>query len=549
MTLPKRIDTHKLESDSRLFFEQLVDDDLFTCRREVLDYGVDLQLELLIDRQLASNVRIHVQLKGHERFEYNGNAVKQEIKVSTLNYLLNHFFSMVAAYSKAEKRVVYRMITKPYLRAINSSWREQKTLMIDLENEFCDEAQKALHASVLERHKILKPINDQIETSMSSGQLENLILMKDKAILESQLITDLNKFGHALVNEGDLPLVRDLLGRISKREIETDLGLLQLQTHFYFNTGDLNNAEACAKRFRRLSEGRTDKNTRFVRLIELSVRRIEETLTYLEKQELLETLRFDESPDYLIFWSDIIKSRVFTQKLGRTEAQEEYERMRIRAQQLDVSIRELVEIQIEADRLSSETFFFGTGSIEHFYERGLRERLGIAMPSRELILQAKQLNNQISQMMADYHAVLERVERSRATNLYVDVLYSYVSSINNINYIRLSISSAFPELGINVQTARKMLEDHIVGLDYCFNFWNYIGDYLKSTKALVQKHGIYRWLGKTYLAGEVATTTIERIDRYDLEALRSEIEQDKKGQRTLKFISLHTNSTGSDITF
>lgn len=547
MTLPKRPDTHKLEDDSRAFFANLVDGELFICREDGRqDYGVDLRLELLIEDQRPSNVHIYVQLKGHKRFEYDGQKVKQVIKVSTLEYLLNNPLSMVAAYSKAEGRVVYAMITKPYLKAINSSWRDQKTLTIYLENEFSTEAQKALHATALKQHETLKLINDQIETSITSDQSENIILLKDNAIPESQVIADLNKFGHALVNEGDLRLLDNLLGRISKKALETDQGLLMLQAHFYFNIGDLSNAEACARRYRRQSKGITDRNTKFVRLIELSVRRIEETLTGPEKQELLKTLEWDESPDYLTLWSDIIKSRALTRELSPDETRKEYEILSTRARQLPESVRELVEIQIEADRLSLEALFFDSELIWLVGGRIMLDTLGIDVPVQSPITKAAELIKQGSDWIIGYSALLERAKKCSSQVIYADVLYSYVISAIGASRNLIGISRSFPQLGIDIHMARERLEAQIPRLDYCFDFWTYIGDHHASTKALIEKHEIYTLLGKTNLAEEVAHTVIERIDRYDLEKLRSEIEQDEKGNRTLKFIPLPTFPANND---
>jgi hypothetical protein len=549
MKLPKRPNTHKLEDESRLFFESLVKSDLFLCREgDRKDYGVDLRLELMLDKSLTSNVHIHVQLKGHEDFEYSKGRVKQEIEVSTLEYLLQQPMSIVACYSRAQKSIRYVVLSEQYLASVNPEWREQKSLTIYPEVEFTPDAQKSLHASAWKRHQMLKSVNDQLDSSISPDQVSNMIVLKDKIVPESELVNDLKRFGHALVSRGDLPLVRELLGRVSNKTLNTDLDILKLQAHLHFNESDLGAAEHTAAQFRRIAEINGLQEDEFIHWLVLSIHRIQDVLTEDEKRELSEARPPRITPEYVLLKSDMIKSRSLAREIGLDVIRQEYETLKEWCNHLDGETREMVEIQVDADRISIEMLFFNDDFIRAVGQRATRKTLGVELPESERLRRAKQMIERGAKLMLDYLDVLDRAEKCHSRVLYVDVVYSYVTSQVEYYTVTLSLAENFPDMGIKSADVGNRLERMIPRLDFCFAYWNHIGDFYRSTKVIGMKHAVYVLLKNDVMAAAASDEFVERVRRFGLKDMERDIEQDDQGHRRLHTVSLPTVSHDDETT-
>lgn len=97
--LPNRHRNHVTESKAEAAFQALLSnsEEFVLQASDRKDYGTDCQIEV-INRESATNVRIHVQLKGTERDENADGSVSIEIWRSNLNYLLMQPHSFFACY-------------------------------------------------------------------------------------------------------------------------------------------------------------------------------------------------------------------------------------------------------------------------------------------------------------------------------------------------------------------------------------------------------------------------------------------------------------------
>lgn len=131
--LPKRPDSHVIESKAEAAFQKLLSNagGLFLQAADRKDYGTDCQIEVM-DGDSATNVRLHVQLKGTEAPLNADGSVSVSIKRSTLNYLLMQPHSFFVCHHQptdtlflsAADAVVRRYEHK------GESWREQQTLTV-----------------------------------------------------------------------------------------------------------------------------------------------------------------------------------------------------------------------------------------------------------------------------------------------------------------------------------------------------------------------------------------------------------------------------------
>lgn len=97
--LPKRDRNRATEAKAEQAFQSLlVESDAFILQSaDRKDYGTDCQIEV-VEHDRATNVRLHVQLKGSERPLNADGSMSVEIARANLNYLLAHPLSFYVAY-------------------------------------------------------------------------------------------------------------------------------------------------------------------------------------------------------------------------------------------------------------------------------------------------------------------------------------------------------------------------------------------------------------------------------------------------------------------
>lgn len=97
--LPRRDRSHDIEEEAIAAFQKrLSESRVFILQNaDRKDYETDCQIEV-IDEGRATNIRVHVQLKGTERALNADGSLSIEVRRTNLNYLLMQSYSFYAAY-------------------------------------------------------------------------------------------------------------------------------------------------------------------------------------------------------------------------------------------------------------------------------------------------------------------------------------------------------------------------------------------------------------------------------------------------------------------
>jgi len=131
--LPRRPENHVTEGKAEAAFQRLLSSSkqLLLQASDRKDYGTDCQIEV-IDCERATNVRIHVQLKGTETAANADGSISVEIQRSNLNYLLMQPQSFFACYHVPSDTLWFCSADAVIRRYEHKgqSWSQQKTLTV-----------------------------------------------------------------------------------------------------------------------------------------------------------------------------------------------------------------------------------------------------------------------------------------------------------------------------------------------------------------------------------------------------------------------------------
>ncbi|MBP1874055.1 tetratricopeptide (TPR) repeat protein [Ensifer adhaerens] len=130
--LPKRDANSAVEIAAQAAFEKFVSEssDVFQ-QIDRKDFGTDYQLEVAHDGA-ATNVRLHVQLKGTARAANKDGSVSIEIDRTNLNYLMQNAYSFFVCYHLPTKSLFYISADSVVRRNVHGDreWTAQKTLTV-----------------------------------------------------------------------------------------------------------------------------------------------------------------------------------------------------------------------------------------------------------------------------------------------------------------------------------------------------------------------------------------------------------------------------------
>lgn len=132
--LPKRDPNHVTEEKAETAFQgRLTESGRFILQRaDRKDYGTDCEIEV-VEQEQATNVRVHVQLKGTERPLNADGSLSIEVSRSNLNYLLMHPHSFYAAYHlpTASLRICLAETVLHQYEHARKNWTQQQSLTVN----------------------------------------------------------------------------------------------------------------------------------------------------------------------------------------------------------------------------------------------------------------------------------------------------------------------------------------------------------------------------------------------------------------------------------
>ncbi|MBB3799405.1 tetratricopeptide (TPR) repeat protein [Xanthomonas arboricola] len=147
--LPKRHGNHATESKAEAAFHRLLSDsgDFVLQASDRKDYGADCQIEV-IDRERATNIRIHVQLKGTEKAANADGSISIAVRRSNLNYLLMQPHSFFACYHGPSDTVLFcsaDAVIRKYEHD-GQNWSQQQSVTVTFTEALTDARLKSLAA-------------------------------------------------------------------------------------------------------------------------------------------------------------------------------------------------------------------------------------------------------------------------------------------------------------------------------------------------------------------------------------------------------------------
>jgi tetratricopeptide (TPR) repeat protein len=175
--LPKRDPNHVIEEKAQTSFQRcLTQSGRFTLQRaDRQDYGTDCEIEVA-ERERATNIRVHVQLKGTERSLNADGSLSIEVSRSNLNYLLMHPHSFYAAYhvpTGSLRICMAETVLRQYEHA-GKNWTQQQSVTVNFTDDLTVERLERLAA--LARSAARAARNRRVEqTQAAPGELAGLL--------------------------------------------------------------------------------------------------------------------------------------------------------------------------------------------------------------------------------------------------------------------------------------------------------------------------------------------------------------------------------------
>ena len=202
--LPKRDRNSVIEEKALAAFQKLISQsEDFICQgADRKDYGTDCQIEV-VHGDRATNVRVHVQVKGTESELKADGSISIEISRANLNYLLAQPYSVYICYHAPSDSLRFSLV-EDVLRQYEhkgKNWTEQKTLTLDFTemltvDQLKTMADLARSSSISSRERRVEQVSatvDDVPRVLRNSVAE--IYVPENASLARQLLAQLYESG------------------------------------------------------------------------------------------------------------------------------------------------------------------------------------------------------------------------------------------------------------------------------------------------------------------------------------------------------------------
>lgn len=176
--LPIRDQNHKTDSRAESAFQNLISgtDSFLIQQTDRKDYGTDYQIEVIGQGQ-ATNVRVHVQLKGTEKDLNADGSVSVQVKRTNLNYLLMHPYSFYVCYHTSTDSLLYcsaESVFRQYEHG-GQDWSRQRTLTVNFSQSLTVEQLNRI--SVLSRSSTANSRDNRVaQIAAPTDDVPNILL-------------------------------------------------------------------------------------------------------------------------------------------------------------------------------------------------------------------------------------------------------------------------------------------------------------------------------------------------------------------------------------
>ncbi|RHX89518.1 hypothetical protein DLM76_21105 [Leptospira yasudae] len=227
---------------ARSFFSQKNN---FIAREETPDFGVDLDVELMINSK-ASGFKFAIQIKSFQEIEtieiHETVYVKYSIATSRLGYLTRRKpgFGMILLFDDKTNLLYYDYIENIYEIVMNrhkdESWKNQNdvTFYIPVTNQLNSSEINLVYSKMKRRFENTDEMYSQTSRNFGIPQFEAREKLSIEGILE--------KFGYIFYNKGDYSFLVGKLKELSLSSITGSPTLVLLAALVYSETGSLHDA-------------------------------------------------------------------------------------------------------------------------------------------------------------------------------------------------------------------------------------------------------------------------------------------------------------------
>jgi tetratricopeptide (TPR) repeat protein len=197
--LPQSDRNHELQTLSVNALKAALPVERFITRDErIEDYGVDLSLELRINRRPA-NLRAQVQMKGTDEVDLNlDGSASLSVRTSNLNYLLNGVSPLYILYiaPRNELRFTWGREEQRRLVQDNPQWMQQTWVTLRFHNLLTAQALEDIYERIRREARLQRSIHDRLaEASLT----EDIIIGIDPQTLAA---SDPEQINAALLTAG-----------------------------------------------------------------------------------------------------------------------------------------------------------------------------------------------------------------------------------------------------------------------------------------------------------------------------------------------------------
>ncbi|MDA2930551.1 DUF4365 domain-containing protein [Acidobacteria bacterium AH-259-O06] len=237
----------------------------FICREEHPDFGVDLQAELIVNRQATGN-KFVVQIKSAQSLSEvtsKGNKfLSLQFSTSRLGYLCRSApgYGLVVLYDDSTKIAYYDFVEKIHQRLCSrsepSAWKQQDSvnIHIPISNVLDESAVSSIHKLYQRRfsnHSLLvERYGTEFGIPVIAGALPSLSLDLAKP---DTLAAFLEKYGFALFNRRDYAFLIQLIREVPLRRFEESYELSFLAGLVFSESDRLADAEYYVRKTRKLA--------------------------------------------------------------------------------------------------------------------------------------------------------------------------------------------------------------------------------------------------------------------------------------------------------
>ncbi|RZJ90009.1 MAG: DUF4365 domain-containing protein [Chryseobacterium sp.] len=277
----------------------------FISREEIPDYGVDFDVELMYEGSRASSKKFAIQLKSSQSLEIithdDTEFVSLQFKTSRLGYLARRDpgYGLIVVYEEASASCYFDYVEDivERLDALPSrlKWRDQQSVNIHIPlNELHNQSLSTLHeryrkrfensSRLLEKHG--PEFNIPVLTHEKGKLNENKVDFDDSSDIPDLL----EKHGAMLYNEHQFAILHQMLGRVSKNDIDHSTELIFLAAITYTQVGQIVEAEYYIRKANKRSAELSEEKLTIISFSQIRVDFLKGDIDYVEFQVRLKKL-------------------------------------------------------------------------------------------------------------------------------------------------------------------------------------------------------------------------------------------------------------------